>query len=249
MESMPPAQSTTLASLLNTERVLPAPRARALLAALSEATSVPPAPAAPLEWLDLITITPAGGTSERASFREVRSSTNAIDAASRIARQVEALRIAAVCMLWGTASASDQPPAEALAAGPPAKFPRLRSMLWDQWDATRANCTTADRFMMFFDATLALDRAAEPKVGRDPFMTLGMQSTGPMKKGVPVGTIGLAFEAITDTGKFRKAVAPAPVEPPPPPPPEASSRSTMIIFAVAIIIAVAAVFGYRFLTR
>ena len=249
MQSTPQAPSRTLASLLDTEKTFPAARARTLLAQLSEATSVPPTPPTPLGWLEIILVSSPIGAPERAAFREIRSSSTAFDPESRLARQLDALRVAATSMLWGTAAVSDEATqATGESETKSAKYPRLRALFTDQWDEARKNCKSADRFMMFFDATLALDKAAEPKVGRDPFMTLGMQTTGPMKKG-GVGTIGVGFEAITDTGKFRRAnVAPPPPEPPAAPP-EAETKSPIMMYVVAIVVVIAAVIGYRFLSR
>src|SRR5471030_1172314 len=130
MESTPQAPNRTLASLLDTEKTFPAARARTLLAQLSEATSVPPTPPTPIGWLELITVSSPIGAPERAAFREARSSSTGIDAESRLARQLDALRVAAMSMLWGIAAVSDETTqATGESETMSAKYPRLRALL------------------------------------------------------------------------------------------------------------------------
>ena len=198
MESSSSRHAATLASIIDAEKVVSPPRARALLASLANAKSIPAGPATVREWCEAILVDHDGSGAERAKFGSFVAIPVGADA---IQRHVDALRAAAVGMLWGRESAKD--------ADGHMRFPRLRKLLVDQWDETRRSCDGADKFLMFLDATLALDRAAEPKAGREGFKTLSLPTMEAAKKDVRVGTIGKPFEAIIDTGKFRKGDRPA----------------------------------------
>ena len=210
MESTPPVPTRSLASIIDAENVIPPARARALLVSLAQATTVPAGPASVREWSEAVLVTTGAGGAERATFNNPGSAPAHADRAASAERHIDALRAAAVAMLWGrqTAQGPDGLP----------RFPRLRKLLVDQWDDTRRTCDSADKFMMFFEATLALDRAAEPKAGREAFNTLSVPTIDAVKRDVKVGTIGSAFEAIIETGKFKKSQRPAPADAAPPPP-------------------------------
>lgn len=271
MESTPPAQATTLASILETEKVIPPARARSLLAALAQVNALPTGPSTPREWAAHVLVSAGPSGAERAVFRENPSVPKPLpDWAAHVARLIDALRATAIAMLWGLDGASASADRRA-ASGGQSRFPRLHDLLIEQWDATRSTCDSVDKFMMFFEATLALDRAAEPKVGREAFKTLSIQALDARKKDVKVGTLGVPFAAIIDTGKFKKAERPAsypapeagsPPAPaletssaatrttPPPtivPPPASSSPKAVIIGALAAIalLALALVFFRR----
>ena len=269
MESTPPLQTTTLASVLDTEKVIAPPRARTLLASLAQATTVPNAPVTPDGWADQILIVGSSDGTERAAFRDVGGApARSGDRSARLVQHIDALRAAALLMLWGRPGADASADRRAAPDGQP-RFPRLRKLLVDQWDATRNTCDSPDKFMMFFEATLALDRAAEPKVGREAFKTLSIQALDVRNQAVKVGTLGIPFDAITDTGKFKKAArpaaaapaTPAPVSPASPPqqpamsvtdampvPPPAASNVKVIALAVIAVIVIA-VAAFVVLTR
>ncbi|MDQ2666942.1 MAG: hypothetical protein M3Z05_13130 [Gemmatimonadota bacterium] len=210
MESQPPIQTTTLASILETEKVMQPARARALLASLAQATTLPPDPASPAGWTHQIRVVSTFNGVERATFRDESGAPRpAGDRAAHVVRLVDALRAAAIAMLWGVDGMHVSADRRAAPEGQ-ARLPRLHQLLVEQWAATRNTCDSADKFMMFFEATLALDRAAEPKVGREAFKTLSLQALDARKKHVKVGTLGVPFAAIIDTGKFQKAVRPVP---------------------------------------
>jgi hypothetical protein len=200
MESSSPRQATTLASIIDAEKVIAPPRARALLAALAQAQKVPEGPTSVRAWSEVIVVDHDAAGTERASFTGAAAPTTPADRAASTMRHIDALRAAAVTMLWGreTVKGPDGQP----------HFPRLRKLLVDQWDDTRGSCDGPDKLMMFFDATLALDRAAEPRAGREGFKSLSLPSMDTAKKDVRVGTIGVPFEAIIDTGRFKKAARP-----------------------------------------
>jgi hypothetical protein len=258
MESTPPVQTTTLASLLDSEKVIQPGRARTLLASLAQANALPTGPSTPREWAEQVLVISAPNGVERAEFREQTGAAKPLpDWAAHVARLIDALRAAAIAMLWGLDGAEAPADRRATPDGLP-RFPRLRKLLIEQWDATRNTCDSADKFMMFFEATLALDRAAEPKVGREAFKTLSMQAIDERRRDVRVGTIGVPFAAITDTGKFTKgarnapetaapsgpqsAPPPAPLAPPTPPTvPTANSAVPLLIrsFGVHILIVIA----------
>lgn len=203
MESSSPRQATTLASIIDAEKVIAPPRARALLASLAQSKTVPAGPATVREWSEAIMVERDASGAERATFAGAPSAPTDRDAS--IVRHIDALRAAAVAMLWGRESAQG-------ADGQP-RFPRLRQLLVDNWDDTRGSCEAPEKLMMFLDATLALDRAAEPKAGREGFKTLSLPSVEAARKDKRVGTIGVPFQAIIDTGKFKKGHRPAPAEP------------------------------------
>lgn len=196
MGSTPPVHTSTLASIIDAEKVISPTRARALLVSLAQATTVPSGPASVRDWAEAVLVATGADGAERATF--AASGATPTDASP--ARHIDALRAAGVAMLWGreTAQGPDGLP----------RFPRLRKLLVDQWDDTRRTCDSPDKFMMFFEATLALDRAAEPKAGREAFNTLSVPVMDAAKRNVKVGTIGIAFEAIIETGKFKKAQRP-----------------------------------------
>ena len=209
MESSSPRQVSSLASIVDAEKVIAPARARALLASLAEAKGVPSVPATVRDWSEAIRVERTADGTERATFASADAPAVTMDRAAIAIRHVDALRAAAVAMLWGRESAQGPD-------GQP-RYPRLRKLLVDQWDDTRGSCDGPDKLMMFFDATLALDRAAEPRVGREGFKTLSLESMQAAKKDVRVGTIGVPFEAIIETGKFKKAARPAPGDPSTPP--------------------------------
>ena len=251
MESSPPGPTRTLASVIDAEKVIAPTRARALLVSLAQATTVPSGPASVRDWSEAVLIATEADGAERATFTTTGSAPSHTDRAANAERHIDALRAAAVAMLWGrqTAQGPDGLP----------RFPRLRKLLVDQWDDTRRTCDSADKFMMFFEATLALDRSAEPKAGREAFNTLSVPTIDAVKRDVKVGTIGVAFGAIIETGKFKKALRqtqrpqgpwptphlsspvqsaspsplPAPVAPP-------VQRSSMRIIIAVIVVAVIA---------
>ena len=165
------------------------------------ASNIPAGPTTVREWSESIVVERDVGGAERATFAGAGAASSTADRGVMVARHIDGLRAAAVAMLWGRESAQ----------GPDGlpRYPRLRRLLVDQWEETRRTCEGPDKLLMFFDATLALDRAAEPKVGREAFKTLSLPSTEAAKKEVRVGTIGVPFEAIIDTGKFKKGVRPA----------------------------------------
>lgn len=205
MESSTPRQGTTLASIIDADKVIAPPRARALLATLAKAKSVPEAPATVREWSEAVVVERDAAGAERAVFAGVPAV--AADRGAGVMRHIDALRAAAVAMLWGRESV--------LGPDGQPRFSRLRKLLVENWDDTRGSCDGADKLMMFFDATLALDRAAESKVGREAFKTLSLPSLDAVKKDKLVGTIGIPFEAIIDTGKFKKAARPGAAQPEP----------------------------------
>jgi hypothetical protein len=261
MESSSPRQTFTLASILDAERVVPPQRAQVLLASLAQASAIPDGPVTVREWSEAIIVERAPGGAESAVFVGAGAPSSA---AERAGRHMEALRAAAVAMLWGRESAQ----------GPDGlpRYPRLRRLLVDQWEDTRRICDGPEKLMMFFDSTLALDRAAEPKAGREGFKSLSLPSTPAAKKDVQVGTIGRPFEAIADTGHFRKDAPSAPAEreaaapsvegrwltpqvstvvqssaPPPPsrsPEPVRSSRPAIIAIAIVLVVLGAAAFVF-----
>lgn len=204
MEPTPPAQTRTLASIIDGEKLVQPPRARALLASLAQSTTVPSGPASVREWSEAVVVATGADGTERALFAGSSAAPASADRAGNLATHIDAIRAVAVAMLWGRESVQ----------GPDGlpRLPRLRKLLVDQWDETRRTCDSPDKFMMFFDATLAFDRAAEPKAGRDAFKTLSLQSPDAPKKELRVGTIGIPFQAIIDTGKFKKAERPAPID-------------------------------------
>jgi hypothetical protein len=204
MESSSSRQAFTLASIIDAEKHVPPQRAHVLLASLAQARSVPAGPATVREWSEAIIVEREPGGRERAVFAGARAAPPAADRDATIARHLEAVRAAAVAMLWGRDSA----------VGPDGtpRYPRLRRLLVDHWDETRLSCEGPDKLLMFFDATLALDRAAEPKAGREAFKTLSIPTTEATRREVRVGTIGVPFEAIIDTGKFTKVKRAAPAE-------------------------------------
>ena len=248
MESSSPRQATTLASIIDAEKVIAPARARALLATLERATAIPDGPAGVREWSEAILVDRDASGNERAVFSNVTGSPSPGPRGASVSRHVEALRAAAVAMLWGRESAQGPD-------GQP-RLPRLRRLLVDSWEETRGRCDDADKFMMFFDATLALDRAAEPKSGREGFKTLSIPSMGAVKKDVKVGTIGVPFEAIVDTGKFKKAARPEqfpPVSQPVPQPsaavPVVAKRSMMPVIAGVVAVVVLGALAFVFLAR
>jgi hypothetical protein len=265
MESTPPVQTTTLASLLDNERVIQPGRARTLLASLAQASAPPAGPSAPREWADQILVITAPDGVERAAFRDLPGAPGPVaDPPTHVARLIDALRAAAIAMLWGLDGAEAPADRRATPDGLP-RFSRLRKLLIEQWDATRNTCDSADKFMMFFEATLALDRAAEPKVGREAFKTLSMQAIDERRRDVRVGTIGVPFAAITDTGKFTKGARNAPEKAAPSGPPSApvdtgtpqpsvtpppSARQSLIrTFGVPVAIVIAVVMAVLFWRR
>ena len=266
MES-PPVRSTTLASILDTERVIEPARARVWLASLAQVGTVPPSPATPGGWTHQILVVVASNGVERATFRNQGGAVRAVaDRAAQARRHIEALRAAAIAMLWGVARAD----AAADARLPPdatASYPRLNNLLIEQWDVTRVRCDSPDKFMTFFDATLALDRAAVPKLGREAFRTLSIQPQDAPGKSLKVGTLGKPFAAITETGKFQRGARPTPASSPflgtrprppltpssPPLPPVPSQRVTarafVASFAVHITIVIVVVIAALLLRR
>ncbi|CAN5437788.1 hypothetical protein BH09GEM1_BH09GEM1_06970 [soil metagenome] len=206
MESTPSGQATTLASIIDAEKVILPTRARVLLASLAQVTIVPSGPASVREWSEAVVVVTDARNTERAFFAGSGAARAPADREANLVRHIDALRAAAVAMIWGRESAN----------GPDGlpRFPRLRKLLVDQWDDTRSTCDSPDKFMMFFEATLALDRAAEPRAGRDAFKTLSLPAVDAAKKDLRVGTIGIPFDAIIDTGKFKRAQRPAPVDAP-----------------------------------
>ena len=106
------------------------------------------------EWSEAIVVERDPGGAERAVFAGAGAAPASADREATVARHLEAMRAAAVAMLWGWQSAQ----------GPDGlpRYPRLRRLLVDHWDETRRTCEGPDKLLMFFDATLALDRAAEP---------------------------------------------------------------------------------------
>ena len=210
MESKPPLQTETLASILDAEKVMQPARARTLLTSLAEANALPTGPSTPREWAEQVLVIAAPNGVERAEFLVQPGAPKPLpDWAAHVLRLVDALRAAAIAMLWGIDGEDASADRRASPDGQP-RFPRLHNLLIEQWAATRNTCNSTDKFMMFFEATLALDRAAEPKVGREAFRTLSLQALDARKKNVRVGTIGVPFAAIIDTGKFQKAARAAP---------------------------------------
>jgi hypothetical protein len=203
MESSSPRNASSLSSIIDAEKIIAPARARGLLASLAQATSIPAGPSTVREWSDAILVE-REEAGERATFAPVGGLTPPGDHDAEVMRHIDGMRAAAVAMLWGRESAQ----------GPDGKprYPRLRKLLVDQWDDTRGSCDGPDKLMMFFDATLALDRAAEPRAGREGFKTLSIESMQAAKKDKRVGTIGVPFEAIIETGKFKKAARPAPAD-------------------------------------
>ena len=196
MESSSSRQAFTLASIIDAEKLIPPQRAQVLLASLAQARSIPAGPATVREWSEAIIVERELGGAERAVFVSAGAVAPAADRDATIARHLEAMRAAAVAMLWGRESAQEPD-------GTP-RYPRLRWLLVDHWDDTRRSCEGPDKLLMFVDATLARDRAAEPKEGREGFKSLSAPTMEAAKKEVRVGTIGVPFEAIIDTGKFKK---------------------------------------------
>ena len=241
-QTLPPGRS--LAAVLEIEQVIPPQRARSLLNSLAGAQVVPAQPEAPLGWIALITIVPAGDRLERAEFRSNGGSPaeRAETGASRAMRHIEALRISAMCMLWGTHTVSSLLAARG-SANPEARvhFPRLRALLWDDWDATRRTCSDPQSFMTVFDATLAQDKAAEAnKPARGPMMTLGIPIPPTPAREVAVGTISMKR-----TPELERLLTPRdtiPVVPPPRPAESPKSRLVPIVVGVAVVLAT--IIGY-----
>lgn len=211
MESSSSRRATTLAAILEVEKVLAPPRAGVLLASLAHAETIPADPASVREWSEAIIVERDPSGVERAVFAAPAALSVATQDGGG-ARHVDALRAAAVAMIWGRESA--------LGADGQPRYPRLRKLLVDHWDETRRSCDGPNKLLMFFDATLALDRAAEPRAGREGFKTLSLPTMEAAKKEVRVGTIGRPFEAITDSGKFKKGGPSTPVDGPRPGPAE-----------------------------
>ena len=204
MQPTPPGHPRTLATIVDAEKVIAPMRARALLASLAQATTVPSGPGSVRDWSEAVLVVAGADGGERATFASAGAVPAPTDRGASQARHIDALRGAAVAMLWGRESSQ----------GPDGlpRFPRLRKLLVDHWDDTWRTCDSPDKFMMFFEATLALDRASEPKAGRAAFNTLSVPIIDAVRKDVKVGTIGFAFDAIIDTGKFKKAQRPTPAD-------------------------------------
>ena len=195
MESMSPRQAVTLASIVDREKVVAPQRARALLTSLAESTRVPDGPATVREWSEAIRVD-REGDDERAMFADAAGQ----PAAENERRHVDALRAAAVAMLWGRESAQGPD-------GNP-RLPRLRRLLVDEWDAARAACGRPEEFLARFDAALAAEPGLAAKPGRDAFRTLSSSGLQTPKKEVKVGTIGRPFEAVGNSGNFAKGDRP-----------------------------------------
>lgn len=228
MDSMADDQAPTLASILERGGTIVPARARHLLSSLASQGRPREAPPTPAGWLEGIRVRTSTDLRESAFFGAIPGGSAISEAGDARARaHVEALRVAAVGMLWGPSALVEPPPAPRADE----RLPRLRSHLVEQWATVRARCIEPVVFMSQFDSVLTQD---DPRAVRPHFQTVSMKTPVVGQERITPGT--LVGEQLPDTHKFERRKKPRPAEAPPAPVAARSKTPLMIAGAVVVLI-------------